>query len=78
VFNDMPAGNVDGIPCVDMVITGVQDLPDPVPGVVLIVSAFVLQQFPERTDLVSPDTRNGSASKDFTGRVTTVRQFRRT
>jgi hypothetical protein len=49
-----PAGDVDGLPaCTDQ--TGeVTGLPEPVPGVWLLVSLAVRSALPGRSDLVSP------------------------
>ncbi|MBE2204593.1 MAG: hypothetical protein IAE94_09680 [Chthoniobacterales bacterium] len=45
---------VDGIPCFTTKYGQVENLPEQKPGVVLIVSALVRTQLPERLDLLSP------------------------
>jgi hypothetical protein len=49
-----PAGEVAGIPLFSRAFGEVVDLPAPVEGVLLIVSALVADASPDRLDLVSP------------------------
>ena len=51
----------------------VEGLPEPQPGVYYIVSMFVAQALPHRTDLLVPDTGPGSACRDEKGRIVGVK-----
>lgn len=53
----------------------VQGLPEPQPGVLLLVSRMVFDACPNRTDLAVPDTSPGSVIRDEAGRITGVRQL---
>jgi len=72
-----PVGEVDGIPVVAQTYGEIEDLPDPQPGVVYIVSMVVRQAAKEagRTDVVSPDTSPAGAIRDEQGRIVAVRGF---
>lgn len=48
------AGQHGGIPLVRGTYGQVQDLPEPSPGVLLVVSAMVRSACPDRSDLASP------------------------
>lgn len=63
------------IPCAEIRAEGIEFLPEPSPGVVIIVSSFVAQH-PEvrgRADVVVPDTRY--AARDKNGNVQAVSAF---
>jgi hypothetical protein len=49
-----PAGVVNGIPLTRTVFGAVVNLPDPVDGILLVVSALVRGAVPERGDVASP------------------------
>jgi len=50
-------------------------LPEPIPGVYYIVSNLVAMAYPDRKDLIVPDTSPGSVVKDDNGRIVAVRGF---
>lgn len=54
-----------GIPFFNTAIGEVQDLPEPQEDTIFVVSGFVHQAFPERTDLWQP----GEPVRDDSGRV---------
>lgn len=62
-------GTLAGLPLVRSSMGKVEGLPEPVAGVVLVVSALVAEAAPERTDLVYP----GEAIRDGAGRVVGAR-----
>lgn len=59
------AGTHQGVPLVKSTFGRVSGLPDPEPGVLLIVSMVVRSACPDRIDLVSP----GDLERDEEGRV---------
>ena len=63
---------VDGFDIVKNVITG-SNLPDPVEGTYYLVSAMVLAAFPNRIDLLAPDTNN--AVRNEKGHIISVPGF---
>jgi len=65
-------GEVDGFDVVKNVITG-SNLPDPVEGTYYLVSAMVLAAFPNRIDLLAPDTNN--AVRNEKGHIISVPGF---
>lgn len=60
-----PAGEVNGIALSRTVFGAVTGLPEPVEGVILVVSALVRAALPSRTDLASP----GELVRDAAGNV---------
>lgn len=60
-----PAGEVNGVPLSRTTFGAVVDLPEPVEGVILVVSALVRAALPSRTDLASP----GELVRDAAGNV---------
>ncbi len=73
---ETPVEGIEGIPCVTQIMGQVQGLPDPEPGVFLLVSAIVLGAC-DRLDLLAPDTGKG-AIRDEQGRILAVtRMIRR-
>ena len=59
------AGEIDGVPLAVVAYGEVTGLPDPAPGVVVVVSAMVRAACPDRADLASP----GEPVRDEAGRV---------
>ena len=53
-FVTRPMPQLDGIDVVEQGVGQIEGLPDPRPGVALIVSAIVRGAVPERTDVYSP------------------------
>lgn len=53
----------------------VTDLPDPVPGKLLIVGAMVRTALPDRDDLIGPDTSPTGAVRNGDGMIIGVRGF---
>lgn len=53
----------------------VTDLPDPVPGKLLIVGAMVRTALPDRDDLIGPDTSPTGAIRNADGQIIGVRGF---
>jgi len=74
-MEDICVAYLDGIPVYKGKVKKVTGIPKPQPGVVYIVSLFVLQHSKERHDLVAPDT-NG-AVRDNEGRIIAVRGWRK-
>ena len=66
------AFQVDGFDAVVNTVVG-HNLPDPVEGVYLLVSAMVLSAFPERNDLIAPNT--GAAVRNDKGHIVSVPGF---
>lgn len=60
-------GTTVSIPAVVKTYSDVQNLPDPTPGVVYIVSLLVAQRCPDRKDLWVPDTGSGAVRQQ--GRI---------
>lgn len=67
---------IDGIPFSVTVFGEVTGLPEPEPGVFLVVSQFVLAACPDRLDLVRPDT-GPDCVRDEKGRIVAVRRLTR-
>jgi len=65
-------GDIDMFTVSRQVVTG-HNLPEPQPNKILIVSAMILAAFPERQDLVAPDTNN--ATRDAKGNIVSVPGF---
>jgi len=71
-----PRQPIDGIPVVSKTYSGVEGLPAPEDGVMLIVSVLVLSALQgARPDVVAPDTGPNSAVRDEKGRILGVRGF---
>jgi hypothetical protein len=72
-------GNIDGVPIRRTTYGDIQDLPDPLPNTVYIVSTVLLIALQakgiRRTDVVSPDTNPDSVIRDTNGRVMGVKYF---
>lgn len=62
----MPAGDHLGVPLSYVTFGAVEGLPEPEPGVLLIVSGLVRTALPSRLDLASP----GELLRDAAGNVT--------
>ena len=60
---------------VTTVMGDVTDLPDPVPGRLLIVGAMVRTALPDRDDLIGPDTSPTGAVRNSDGMIIGVRGF---
>jgi len=71
------AGTIDNIPLVRNTLGKVVDLPEPVNGIVYIVSFLVCQACPDRTDLIAPDTTPASVVRDENGRIIGVKRFQK-
>ena len=54
---------------------GSSELPEPVTGQFFIVSKIVRDAFPDRTDLLVPDTGPDSVVRDDNGRIIGIRRF---
>ena len=65
-------GEVDGFEVVANTVTG-DNLPAPVDGVYLLVSAMVLGLRPDRADLIAPNT--GAAKRNEKGHIVSVPGF---
>ena len=65
-------GEVDGFELVANQVTG-DNLPAPVEGTYLLVSAMVLGLRPDRTDLIAPNT--GAATRNDKGHIISVPGF---
>jgi len=65
-------GEVDGFEVVANTVVG-DNLPAPVEGVYLLVSAMVLGLRPDRADLIAPNT--GTANRNEKGRIISVPGF---
>lgn len=48
------AGKFDGVPLVSVTPTAIENLPDPSPGVIFVVSVMIREAAIERRDLASP------------------------
>ena len=70
---EVEAEDTWGIPTVSRKLGAVQNLPDPVQGVKLIVSSMILSACPDRNDLVAPDT--GETAIRNNGRIEAVTRF---
>jgi len=68
-------GEVNGIPVYKTEFTDIENLPDPQPNTIYIVSLLVLQACPHRRDLVAPDTSPQGAVRDPEGRIIGTRGF---
>lgn len=70
-------GNINGIPVVKTVFTGIDNLPAPQPDTVFIVSTLVLTAVQntgiQRADLISPDTN--TALRNPQGQIIGVTRF---
>lgn len=70
-------GEINEIPVYKNCYGNIENLPDPVEGIIYIVSTIVLQALKEkgikRSDVVSPDTTNAVRDKD--GNIIAVRGF---
>jgi hypothetical protein len=62
---------IDGVPIYRQVLGEVQNLPEEIPGVLLIVSKIVAQACPNRHDLLVP----GSISRDSNGNPKAAQGF---
>ena len=60
---------------VTTIMGDVTDLPDPVPGTLLIVGAMVRTALPDRDDLIGPDTSPSGAVRNDQGQIVGVRGF---
>ena len=60
---ELDAEPIDGVPTVRATMGVVQNLPESVPGVFLVVSMPVRQELPNRSDLLSP----GGTIRDAAG-----------
>ena len=69
------AGEINGVPVYANKFGEVENLPEPQPNTVYIVSLLVLQACPDRRDLVAPDTSPQGAVRDEQGRIIGVRGF---
>ena len=74
-LEDICVAYLDGMPVHKGKVKEVTGIPKPQPGVVYIVSLFVLQHCKDRHDLVAPDT-NG-AIRDDEGRIVAVKGWRK-
>jgi len=63
---------VDGFDVHQNIVVG-SNLPEPEEGTYLLVSAMVLSAFPERADLLAPDT--GNAERNDKGHIVSVPGF---
>jgi hypothetical protein len=76
-----PVGDINGIPIFKTTYGDVENLPDPEPGTVYIVSLLVLQALQahgiQRSDVVAPNTAPTphGAVRDAQGRIVGVRSF---
>jgi hypothetical protein len=72
-------GEINGVAVRKTTYGDVQDLPDPQPDTVYIVSTIVLIALQSkgitRTDVVSPDTSPDSAVRDSQGKILGVKYF---
>ena len=68
------AGDVCGIPVSRIVRSSVENLPQPEPGTIYIVSGIVLSACAGRADVFAPDTGAG-AVRDDAGRIIGTRGF---
>ena len=64
--------HVNGFPIQRNEVTG-SNLPEPQKDTLLLVSAIVLAAFPERSDLIAPDT--GNAKRNEKGHIVSVPGF---
>lgn len=72
-----PAGDVDGIPVVQVSLGTPTGLPDPAPDTAYIVSPIVAQSARHRADLLCPDTGPDSVIRDANGAIVGVKRLRR-
>lgn len=63
---------VDDIPVSHVVYGLVENLPDPQPDTIYVVSAMVAQQCRNRDDVLAPDT-GATAIRDASGQIVAVR-----
>ena len=74
----VPDGDIEGIPVVRTVYGAVEGLPDPIKGTTYIVSALVLSALAgARTDVCAPDTSPASALRNEAGQIVGVRRLTR-
>ena len=72
---ETPSQAIEDIPTVTQAMGTVEELPDAIPGVFLLVSAMVFNAT-DRRDLIAPDTGKG-AIRDEQGRILAVTRFLR-
>jgi len=71
-FESTPIGEINGFDVCRNILVG-HNLPEPELGVILLVSTIVLTSFPDRDDLLAPDTNN--AVRDDKGHIVSVPGF---
>ena len=71
-FKQKIIGELDGLPIIKNELVG-HNLPIQKEGTILLVSAMILSSFPNRKDLVSPDTNN--ANRNEKGHIISVPAF---
>ncbi|MDD3460946.1 MAG: hypothetical protein PHW28_06600 [Mesotoga sp.] len=70
-------GSVNGIPIVQSKLTNVDNIPEPAPNTIYLVSSFVSAALPDREDVLSPDTSPESVIRDESGRIVGVRRLQK-
>ena len=63
------------IPIAETRFGAVEGLPEPEPGVILVVSRIVRSALPSRDDLIVPDSGPNGAVRDENGRIIGVKGF---
>lgn len=72
---NLPAGEIDGVPVVRTVYGEPDALPESQDNVFYIVSMVYAQQRPHRRDLIMPNTAPGQVVRDSAGQIIGVKSF---
>lgn len=67
--------DIDGVPIVAKQYSKTNNLPEQIPGTILIVSKIVMDAHPERTDLLCPDTGPDSVVRNSDGSIAGVKRL---
>jgi hypothetical protein len=70
-------GTINGIPVMKTELGQVENMPNPKPNTIFIVSSFVAQALTHRPDVVSPDTSPSSVIRDENGLIIGVKQLQK-
>jgi len=68
-------GTINCIPVVRTELGEVENMPNPKPNTIFIVSSFVAQALTHRSDVVSPDTSPSSVIRDENGVIQGIKRL---